>query len=146
MRDSIKNIDVNFVIQQDYSIRSDSGVVIRAVGMRCYELDVDGITVTVPVDYSGGTEAYLNIWVGGVEVQGASSSQTDKPALINKVVDTLAEYLLSRSTKVCIRWAKDRDEWRSPRYIPLAIRFANWLGRFHTPRPKTSIKHKKDQN
>lgn len=135
---------MKFAIQKDYSIRCDSGVVIRAIGMRCYELDVDGITVTVPVDYSGGTEAYLNIWVGGVEMQGASSSQTDKPALINKIVDTLAEYLLSQSTKVCIRWTKDRDEWRSPTHIPLGIRFANWLARFHTPRPRGSINHKTD--
>jgi hypothetical protein len=125
---------MNFTLQKDHSIRSDSGATIRVTGMRSYEVETLGATLSIPIDYSGADDNYVNIWASGITTKGGEPASPVPSDLVVSAINILAEYLVSRSTKVCIRWSAENLEWRTPQNIPLGVRLADKIARLYSPK------------
>jgi len=102
--------------------------------MRSYELEVEGFTLSVPIDYSGDEKGHVNIWVDGIEAKRGDSGVAASESVVKTAVETLTEYLLSTSTRVCVRWSADRKQLHVPKEVPLKVRIGDRIARWYRPK------------
>jgi hypothetical protein len=125
---------MKFFQDKDYSIRADSGVLIRVKGMRSYEVELEGTILSVPIDYSGGDIGYVNIWVQGIEGKSRGSTISLPDNVIATAVETLTQYLLSTSARVCVRWSPENKQFYEPKRVPFKVWLGDRIARLYWPR------------